>query len=71
MILQKEAKKLHNLNRPNISDHSYRILIVGGPSSGKTNALLNLIYPELNIDKKFFIICKKSIWSKIAIANKQ
>ena len=61
MILQKEAKKLHNPNRPKISDHSYRILIVGGPSSGKTNALLNLIYPELNINKKFFIICKKSI----------
>ena len=61
MILQKEAKKLHNPNRPKISDHSYRILIVGGPSSGKTNALLNLIYPELNIDKKFFIISKKSI----------
>ena len=61
MILQKEAKKLHNPNRPKISDHSYRILIVGGPSSGKTNALLNLIYPELNIDKKFFIICKKLI----------
>ena len=61
MILQKEAKKLHNPNRPKISDHSYRILIVGGPSSGKTNALLNLIYPELNINKKIFIICKKSI----------
>ena len=61
MILQKEAKKLHNPNRPKVSDHSYRILIVGGPSSGKTNALLNLIYPELNINKKFFIICKKSI----------
>ena len=61
MILQKEAKKLHNPNRPKISDHSYRILIVGGPSSGKTNALINLIYPELNINKKIFIICKKSI----------
>ena len=61
MILQKKTKKIHNPNRPEISDHSYRILIVGGPSSGKTNALLNLIYPELNIDKKFFIISKKSI----------
>ena len=61
MMLQKKTKKIHNPNRPEISDHSYRILIVGGPSSGKTNALLNLIYPELNINKKIFIICKKSI----------
>ena len=27
----------------NISDHPYRMLIIGGSGSGKTNALLNLI----------------------------
>ena len=32
----------HNLKWPNISDHSYRILIVGDSGSGKTNSLLNL-----------------------------
>ena len=38
-----ENKTEHNLKRPYIPDHSYRILIIGGSRSGKTNALLNLI----------------------------
>ena len=33
----------HNLKRPYIPDHPYRILIAGGSGSGKINALLNLI----------------------------
>ena len=33
----------HNSKLPYIPDHLYRILIVGGSGSGKTNALLNLI----------------------------
>ena len=39
----------HNLKWPYIPDHPYRILIIGGSGSGKTNALLNLInnQPEL------------------------
>ena len=36
---------------PYIPDHPYRILIVGGSGSGKTNALLNLINDQPNIDK--------------------
>ena len=36
---------------PYISDHPYRILIIGGSGSGKTNALLNLINNQLDIDK--------------------
>ena len=32
----------HNSKWPHIPDHPYRILIVGGSGSGKTNALLNL-----------------------------
>ena len=39
----KENMKNHNPNGPPSPDHSYRILIVGGSGSGKTNALLNLI----------------------------
>ena len=38
-----ENKTEHNLKWPYIPDHPYRILIVGGSGSGKTNALLNLI----------------------------
>ena len=34
-----------------IPDHPYRILIVGGSGSGKTNALLNLISNQADIDK--------------------
>ena len=38
-----ENKTEHNSKWPYIPDHPYRILIVGGSGSGKTNALLNLI----------------------------
>ena len=38
-----ENKTKHNLKWPYIEDHPYRILIIGGSGSGKTNALLNLI----------------------------
>ena len=41
----------HNSKWPYIPDHRYRILIVGGSGSGKTNALLNLINNQLDIDK--------------------
>ena len=34
-----------------IPDHPYRILIIGGSGSGKTNALLNLINGQDDIDK--------------------
>ena len=34
-----------------IPDHLYRILIIGGSRSGKTNALLHLIKEEDEIDK--------------------
>ena len=41
----------HNSKWPYIPDHPYRILIIGGSGSGKTNALLNLINNQPNIDK--------------------
>ena len=46
-----ENKIEHNPKWPYIPDHPYRILIVGGSGSGKTNALLNLINNQLDIDK--------------------
>ena len=49
--ITKEDIKEHNPNWPEIPDHPYRILIVGGSGSGKTNALLNLINHEPDIDK--------------------
>ena len=46
-----ENKIEHHLKWPYIPDHPYRILIVGGSRSGKTNALLNLINNQPDIDK--------------------
>ena len=41
----------HNSKWPYIPDHPYRVLIIGGSGSGKTNALLNLINNQPDIDK--------------------
>ena len=46
-----ENKTEHNKNWPYIPDHPYRILIIGGSGSGKTNVLLNLIEKQPDIDK--------------------
>ena len=43
----------HNLKWPYIPDHPYRILIIGGSGSGKTNALLNLINNQLDINETY------------------
>ena len=49
-ITNKNNKK-HNDKWPYISDHPYRILVIGGSGPGKTNTLLNLINEQSNIDK--------------------
>ena len=36
-------KKKHSEKWPYIPDHPYRILIIGGSGSGKTNVLINLM----------------------------
>ena len=46
-----ENKSKHNKNWLYIPDHPYRILIIGGSGSGKTNLLLNLIENQPDIDK--------------------
>ena len=46
-------KKEHNERWPFIPDHPYRILIIGGSELGKTNALLNLISQQDDIDKMY------------------
>ena len=47
----KENIKENNPNWPQIPDHPYRILIIGGSGSGKTNSLFNLINNQSDIDK--------------------
>ena len=46
-----EDKTEHNLKWLYIPDDTYRILIIGASGSGKTNALLNLINNQPDIDK--------------------
>ena len=44
-------EKICNANWPQISDHPYRALIIGGSPSEKTNVLLNLINHQSDIHK--------------------
>ena len=58
-----ENKTNHNANWPYILDHPYRILIIGGSRSGKTNLLLNLIENQPDIDK-IYLFAKDPYESK-------
>ena len=49
-ITNKNNKK-HNEKWQYIPDHPYRIIIIGGSGSEKTNALINLINEQNDIDK--------------------
>ena len=46
-----ENKTKHNQKWPYIPDHPYRILIIEDFGSGKTNAFLNLVNIQADIDK--------------------
>ena len=48
-----ENKTELNLNWSYIPDHPYSILIIAGFGSGKTNALLNLINNQPDIDQMY------------------
>ena len=50
----KEKVKERNPNWLQILDHPYKTLIVGGSGSGKTNALLNAINHEPDIEKNLY-----------------
>ena len=56
-----ENNKEHNEKWPYIPDHPYRILIIGGSGSGKTNALLNLIK---KLDANFVNIQNLFVWER-------
>ena len=65
----------HNPNWPYIPDHPYRILIIGGSGSLKTNVLLNLIkHQQLDIDKIYLYVkdpfeSKYQLLRKVGIEN--
>ena len=52
----KENIKKLNSNWQQIPDHSYRILIIGGSGSGKTNSLFNLVNHQSDIDKIYLYV---------------
>ena len=53
-----ENNKEHNKKWPYIPNYLYRILIIGGSGSGKTNTLFNLINEQRDIDK-IYLFAKK------------
>ena len=67
-----ENNKKHNKKWPYIPDHPYRILIIDGSGTGKTNTLLNLIKEQdyHDVIDKIYLYAKDlsvnsmNIWSK-------
>ena len=49
----KQKIKVHSPNWSQIPDHLYRILIIDGSGSGKTNSLFNIISHQPDIDKVY------------------
>ena len=49
-----ENKTEHNLKWSDILDHPYRILVIGGSGSIRTNVLLSSINNQPDIDKTYF-----------------
>ena len=50
-IVNNNNNEDHNEKWPYIPDHPYKMLIIGGSGSGKTNTLLNLVNKQEDIDK--------------------
>ena len=63
-----ENKTEHNLKRPYVPDHPYRIIITGDSGSGKTNALLNLINNQPDI-AKIYLYAKDPYETKYQYLN--
>ena len=54
----------HKSNCPYISDHPYRILIIDGSRSGKTNVLLKLMKHQRPDINKIYLYVKDPLESK-------
>ena len=54
-----ENRAEHNKNWSYIPDHPYRILIIGGSGSLKTNLLSNLIENQPDIDKIYLYVSSR------------
>ena len=56
MLIAIENIKEHNPNWPKGPAHTYRALITRGSGSGKTNPIVYLTSPEVDINKIYFYI---------------
>ena len=63
-IFHESVEINHNTTWPYFPDHPYRILIIGGSVSGKTNALLNLIKHQQPDTDKIYLYIKDPLESK-------
>ena len=54
-VTKRDIKK-YNPNWPQIPDHPYRILIIGGPGSGKSSPVFNLINYQPDIDRIYLYV---------------
>ena len=61
----------HNPNWPYIPDHPYRILIIGGSGSGKTNVLLNLTKNQRPDSDTIYLYIKDLFQSKCQLLIKE
>ena len=68
--MRNDNKVEHNLKWPYISDHPYKILIIGGSGSGKRNAILNLINNQSDIDK-IYLYAKDPYEAKYQLKRKK
>ena len=57
----------HDSNWPYIPDHPYKILIIGGLGSGKTNVLLHLIKHQRPDNDKIYLYVKDPLESKYQV----
>ena len=69
-IYDESVEIYHKPNWPYIPNHPYRILIIGGSGSCKTNLLLNLTIHQRQILTKF-IYRQRSIRIKVLIDYQQ
>ena len=67
----KSVKISYKRNWLYIPDHPYRILIIDGSISGKTNALLKLMKHQRPDIDKIYLYVKEQIWIKVLIAYQQ
>ena len=61
----------HNPKWSYMADHAYRILIIGGSWSGKTNVLVNLIKLQQSDIDKIYLSVKDPLESKYQLLFKR